>query len=215
MIFNDDFLFIHVPKTAGMSISDSLIRYLRGQVYYAVQDNHARQRYEETILIGKRHQTLVGADKYFEEKGLEHRVCRFKFIMAMVRNPYEMEVSRFHYLQKGHKWDNGHAQDLAMSGDFPQFVAGSKWWFDFKDYYTLDGRIPDNLFIVRFEAFYQTMALTFGECFKEGFDVARVNVSRTTDFKEYYTEDTEVMVYKKYQWLFDNGYYSREIFPSR
>lgn len=212
MIFSDEFLFIHVPKTAGMSITDGLLKCLNGPVYYAVQEGHARKKYGETILKGKRHQTLAKADSYFEEMGLEHRLNKFRYIMTMVRNPYEMEVSRYHYLRKGNEWDKGKARDLAMTGDFAAFAAGSTWWFDFKNYYTVEGKIPDNLYIIRFEDFEQTMQLSFSECFKKKFKVRKLNKSHNTNYRNYYTKELELMVYRKYQWIFDKGYYSREDF---
>lgn len=215
MIFTKDFLFLHVPKTAGMSVSNALLKTLSGKVYYAVQEGHAKSAFGVKVLVGSRHQTLVGADAYFEKMGLEHRLETFRYIMTMVRNPYEMEVSRFHYLRKGHPWDKGPAQKLAVAGDFAGFVAGSSWWFDFKDYYTLDGRIPDNLYIVRYEGFEQTMQLTFGSCFKKPFKTKTVNRSHDTDYREYFSQELEEQVYRKYQWIFDKGFYPREVFSSK
>lgn len=215
MIFSEDFLFLHVPKTAGMSVSNALLKYLAGEVYYAVQEGHAKRQRGINVIKGSRHQTLVGADAYFESMGLKHRVDSFRYIMTMVRNPYEMEVSRFHYLRKGHPWDKGRAQKLAVTGDFPGFVAGSSWWFDFKDYYTLDGRIPDNMYIVRYEGFEQTMQLNFSSCFKKKFKTKSVNRSHDTDYRDYFSLELEELVYKKYQWIFDKGFYPRELFGKR
>ena len=212
MIFTGDFLFIHVPKTAGMSISNALLKSLRGKVYYAVQDGHGKSEFGETVLEGRRHQTLATADAYFEDKGLEHRVANFKYVMTMVRKPYEMEVSRYHYLRKGHDWDKGIAQQLALAGDFPAFVANSQWWFDFRDYYTIDGLVPDNLHVVRFEHFEQTLQLSFTDCFKKKFTTKQENKSHSSDYRQYYDQEVEALVYDKYRWLFDKGYYNREVF---
>lgn len=212
MIFNDEFLFIHVPKTAGMSVSDALLNSLRGSVHYAVQEGHGARMAAEKIIPGKRHQTLASANLYFKQAKLNHRVENFKYVMAMVRNPYEMEVSRYHYLRKGHLWDKGLNADLALAGNFADFVAGSRWWFQFRDYYTVNGIIPENLYIVRFENFEQTIQLTFGDCFHKKFQVKRLNKSHSTDYRRYYTDELEELVYKKYQWIFDKGYYPRESF---
>ena len=215
MIFSNEFLFIHVPKTAGMSITNGLLKSLDGKVYYAVQEGHARSRYGETVIAGRRHQTLAAADAYFQDMGLEHRVANFRFVMSMVRNPYEMEVSRFHYLRKGHAWDKGLAQKLALAGDFASFVEGSTWWFDFRDYYTVDGLLPENLYIVRYEDFEQTVQLNFAACFRKTFKTRRMNKSHSTDYRDYYSRDLEDLVYKKYQWIFDKGYYSRAVFNKK
>ena len=211
MIFSDDFLFIHVPKTAGMSVSNALLKSLRGNVYYAVPEGHGESRYGETVVVGRRHQTLASADGWFEQSGFAHRVANFKYIMTMVRKPYEMEVSRYHYLRKGHPWDKGPAQKLAQAGDFAAFVAGSRWWFQFRDYYTVDGFVPDNLHVVRYENFEETVQRSFGDCFSGKFRTEELNKSHSTDYREYYNEATEELVYRKYQWIFDKGYYNREV----
>ena len=212
MIFNDELLFIHVPKTAGMSVGKALFKSLKGQVYSAVQDGHRKQFYGEKVIPGKRHQTLATADTYFANANLKHRIADFKFVVSMVRNPYEMEVSRYHYLRKGHEWDRGASAELALAGNFPEFVSGSKWWFSFQDYYTVNGVMPDNLHIVRFENFAFTMQRTFGRCFRSEFTVKRLNKSHNTKYRRYYTDELESLVYKKYQWIFDKGYYARECF---
>jgi hypothetical protein len=70
----------------------------------------------------------------------------------VVRNPYQQEASRFHYLRKGHGFDRGPAQDLALAGDFEAFAVHSTWWFDdIAAYYTLDGVTPPNLRLLRHE----------------------------------------------------------------
>ena len=198
-----------------MSITNSLLKSLKGDVYYAVQDGHGKSQFGETVISGKRHETLAGSDTYFQSMNLEHRVANFKYIMSMVRNPYEMEVSRFHYLRKGHEWDKGIAQKMAMSGNFGTFVANSKWWFKFRDYYTAEGFVPANLYIVRYENFEQTMQLNFASCFRRKFKAQRLNKSHNTNYREYYTKELESLVYYKYQWIFDKGYYARELFPRR
>ena len=209
MIFSDDLLFIHVPKTAGMSVSNALLKHLDGKVYYTVPEGHGNSKYGEEIVVGSRHQTLASADAYFMEKGFAHRVANFKYVVAMVRKPYEIEVSRYHYLRKGHAWDKGVAQKLAMAGDFHAFVAGSKWWFKFRDYYTIDGYVPDNLHIVRYENFEETLVRSFGDCFKGKLSMPRVNKSHNTDYREYFNKETETLVYEKYRWIFDKGYFTK------
>ena len=198
-----------------MSLSNALLQSLKGDVYYAVQDGHSGGRSGPTVIAGKRHQTLAGADAYFKSMNLEHRVEKFKYIMSMIRNPYEMEVSRFHYLRKGHEWDKGLAQKLALAGDFEEFVARSRWWFEFRDYYTVNGFCPENLYIVRYEDFAQTVQLNFADCFKKKLKLKRLNKSHGTDYREYFSSKLESLVYRKYQWIFDKGYYSRGLFPRK
>ena len=216
MVFNDDLLFLHVPKTAGMAISEALMRSLPAPVYYAVQDGHAGDSAPGvTVMTGRRHQNLATADAWFESAGLPHRVATFRHVLVMVRNPYAMELSRFHYLRKGHAWDRGKAQELALAGDYAAFVAGSRWWFDFRDYYTLDGDVPDKLRIVRQEDYAATLTLTCGDCLALPLDVPEVNRSHDSDYREVMDAELEQAIYLKYRWIFDKGFYPRERFAPR
>ncbi|MEQ8265293.1 hypothetical protein [Pseudohaliea sp.] len=217
MVFNDELLFLHVPKTAGMAVSEALTRSLRAPVYYAVQAGHEGDlagRDGVRVVTGRRHQNLATVDAWFEEQGLPHRVERFRRVLVMVRNPYAMEVSRYHYLRKGHAWDSGRAQVLALAGDFPAFVAESRWWFDFRDYYTVDGFVPDNLLVVRQEALGPSIVLGCAGCFASPFQAEAVNTTQRHDYRDYLTADLEPLVYRKYQWVFDKGYYAREVFSA-
>lgn len=212
MIFNDDFLFIHVPKTAGMSLSEALLKSLRGSVIYTVPDGHAEPTYGEEVVNGKRHETLPEANEWFKKNGLDKTVEDFKYLVSMVRNPYDLEISRYHYLRKGHKWDSGHAQDLALAGDLEKFVLGSRWWFEFNDYYEIEGRLPSNLFVIRYETFVQDMKKRFSECYKVDLDIPELNKTTHGGRKSYLTPSLEKAIYNKYKWIFDKGYYSREWF---
>jgi len=215
MIFNEEFLFIHVPKTAGIAVGKGLCRSLKGDVYSVTRPGESLSYDNARHIHGDRHQTLKGADQYFENAGLPHRLANFSTILAMIRNPYEIEVSRFHYLRLGHEWDRGTDQSLAMQGDFAEFVRGSAWWFDYVDYYTVDGVTPQNLHIVRYEGFAETIAVAFASYFQTPFVVKHLNVSHKTRYKDYYDQALEGYVYRKYQWFFDQGYYPRELFGLR
>jgi len=215
VIFNDDVLFLHVPKTAGMAVGDALTQSLRAPVYYAVQEGHEGDlagRPGLRVVTGRRHQNLATVDQWFAEQGLPHRVAAFERVLVMVRNPYTMEVSRYHYLRKGHPWDQGPAQQLAVAGDFAGFVARSRWWFNFRDYYTVDGFMPDNLHIVRQEALASGLLFACGAYFERPLRLESINVSERHDYRDYFNAELESHVYRKYQWIFDKGFYARETF---
>ena len=213
MIYNDRFLFLHVPKTGGMAISDALLQSLQDPVRYVVPEGHAKEtKYGESIITGKRHETLKGARQFFKQAGQPDRLDQFECILAMVRDPYDIEISRFHYLQKGHLWDKGPAQDLAMAGDFDTFVINSTWWFKIEDFFLLDGKIPQNLSIVRFENFTAQIPARFARFFKSPLSFSPQNRSTRDNAKEYINSRNEIFIYKKYRWLFDKGFYDRLIF---
>ena len=51
MIFNNELLFIHVPKTAGMSLSDSLCSSLKGKVFNTLPEGHQKQVSNEILVV--------------------------------------------------------------------------------------------------------------------------------------------------------------------
>lgn len=215
MVFSDDLLFLHVPKTAGMAITEALMASLRPPVIYAVQAGHADDAPPGvTVVPGRRHQNLATADAWFEAEGMPHRVADFRHVLVMVRNPYAMELSRFHYLRKGHEWDRGRAQELAQAGDYAAFVDGSRWWFDFRDYYTLGGSVPGNLRIVRQEDYADTLALTCGDSFIRPLKVPELNRSHDSEYRDVMDAALEEAIYRKYRWIFDKGFYPRERFTA-
>jgi hypothetical protein len=211
MIYNDELLFIHVPKTGGMSLTHVLVRELKGQVYLTVPRGHEPRVAEEIIVEGTRHETLSKAAAYFDKE--KRDLSQFKAIIAVARNPYDMEVSRFHYLRKGNSFDRGAAQELAMAGDFNTFAVQSSWWFkDFSEYYTLNGRIPDNMVILRFESLAADFAAACPKFLKRTTELPLVNSSDRGAFEAYLTSEAEQAIFNKYRWLFDNGFYERITF---
>jgi len=120
MLITDDILFIHPPKTAGMSVTAFLIRNLPGQKLLTVPEGHSPDDPSVTALPGIRHENLPQAVERLAELGRE--LEQFRFVIAIIRNPYAMEVSRFHYLRLGHPWDAGPLQKLALAGDFDSFA---------------------------------------------------------------------------------------------
>jgi hypothetical protein len=211
MIYNDELLFIHVPKTGGMSLTHALVRGLKGQVYITVPRGHETRVAEEIIIEGTRHETLSKAAAYFDKE--KRDLSQFKAIIAVARNPYDLEVSRFHYLRKGNPFDRGAAQELAMAGDFSAFAVQSSWWFkDFGEYYMLNGRIPDNMVILRFESLAADFDAVCSKFLKQTTELSLVNSSDRGAFEAYLTAEAEQAIFNKYRWLFDNGFYERITF---
>ena len=237
MIFIKDLLFIHVPKTGGMSTSSFLLDVLQGPVYYS----HPFR--DEVItnpgvveLTGRRHESLEEARDIVASYGLD--VSRFRLILATIRNPYDLEVSRYAYLRAGHPWERGGDLPLALSSSFETFAVksrhrGGHWWTDaeyaagaltavgngrrrgryrndLEGFYTLDGCFPKNLRIIRFEHLVEDLAAALGTI---GVEVdGRFpwnNRSSHDHYLSYYTRRAEEAVYRRYRWAFDQGFYPR------
>jgi hypothetical protein len=239
MIFGADLLFVHVPKTGGMSTSGYLLDVLPKPVYLS----HPAEVWNETLpergvvqIVGKRHETLAEAGDVVARHGFA--IDRFPLILATIRNPYDLEVSRYCYLRVGYDWERGPEQDLALASTFEEFavkneergggwvtsavttrhpgtpaagVASRPYPNEMKDFYTLGGRIPENLRLIRFERLVDdlTEALRSVGVDGRGAVFPWVNRSRREEFRAYYTPRAEEAVYRRYRWVFDRGFYPR------
>jgi hypothetical protein len=213
MMFTKDVLFMHVPKTGGMALTSYLLDLLPGDKYYTAPEPDPmveRGRADVYHLAGSRHETLEEAEQIFAPFGFH--LSNFPLIIVGARNPYALEVSRYAYLQTGHAIDSGAEQDLAMSSDFATFVLKSdaELSSSIDRYYTIGGKLPENLHIVRQEYMDADLAQALSEV---GIEVTRRvpvdNESLHDDYRTYYTELSESIVYEKYRWIFDQGWYKR------
>jgi hypothetical protein len=213
MIFCRDVLFVHVPKTGGMALTTHLLHVLPRPIYYSLPKAHSLITDPGVILIpGVRHENLAEARELVGRYGYD--INRFPLILAAVRNPYALEVSRYAYLQKGHPWDRGHNQRLAMEEDFETFAVES---FDhggdarpIQSYFELEGRTPPNLRVLRTERLADDLrdSLASVGIAAHG-PLPRENDSSHGPWERYYTRAAEEAVYDRYRWVFDRGFYSR------
>jgi hypothetical protein len=213
MLFNDKVLFIHVPKTGGMATTSYLLKVLPGRKYYTAPQpdpDPAMAELDVRYAFGSRHETLGEARVVLGRLG--YKLSDFSVIIAGARDPYAIEVSRYAYLHNGHSVDSGSEQDLAMSSDFATFVLKSdkELAAPIEQYYTVDERMPNNLRIVRLEHLDDDLSQVFREFGVPWTGpVLRDNESVHDDYRSYYTTPSEAVVYDRYRWVFDQGWYAR------
>lgn len=242
MVFNEDVLFVHVPKTGGSSVTVHLLDVLARPVYLS-QPHHDPDLTDPGIvqLPGIRHETLAEARDLLA--GLGFSLDRFRVILATIRNPYDLDVSRYAYLRTGNAWERGAEQELAMANSFEEFAVrnrhrGGHWTTDGPDdatgiefarngrnghryrndlraFFTVDGRVPANLRVLRFEHLVEDVQAAL-----RGIGVGAhppfpwLNRSPHDHYLGYYTPRAEAAVYRRYRWAFDEGLYPR-LDPSR
>jgi hypothetical protein len=212
VIFNDVLMFVHVPKTGGMSLTQVFLDVLPRPVFYSLP-NAANATVPEGVhaLEGRRHESLAEAAEI--AAGYGRGIADFRAIIGVIRNPYELEVSRYAYLQKGHPWDAGHNQELAMTDTFENFAVNSvdHGRHGLETYFQIDGVTPSNFRILRLENLHSELQAVFAECglSTELPKIPRANSSRHDHYSNYYTPRAEKAVYERYRWLFDNGHYER------
>ncbi len=213
MIFCKDVLFIHVPKTGGISLTKYLLEVLPRPVYYAYPIVEHKPVDNGIVQIpGVRHETLEEAKEVLREYGFD--LFKIPLILAVMRNPYSLEVSRYAYLQKGHSVDKGHNQQLALTRSFETFAIESNDHGGplrpLESYFSLEGKIPRNLSIIKFENLAEGVREALRRVgIEKTVDLPQINPSRHDHFLSYYTKDAEEAVYRKYKWVFDNGFYER------
>jgi len=123
VILGSRVLFVHVPKTGGMAVTRYLLAALPRPVWYSHPDRDPTLDEGVVQVKGIRHETLAEAHAIAARLGID--AARLPLLIGVLRNPYALEVSRFAYLQKGHAWDAGVNQDLALAGDFTAFATQS------------------------------------------------------------------------------------------
>jgi hypothetical protein len=216
MLFNQDLLFLHVPKTGGMAVTNKLLEILPKPIYYALPEgfnNKAHQPPEIMAVAGKRHGNLQDAKKWVAEYG--KTLASFKKIIATIRNPYAMEVSRYFYLRVDRAWDQGNAQTIALNNDFETFTLESLYFgrksSQIEKYFVLDNITPDNLTVIRQEQLHADLAKVLAELnITLDTPIAKINITKHQDYHQYLTPKAEAVIYQRYQWLFDVGFYQRE-----
>lgn len=240
MLFSDSLVFVHVPKTAGESIVRYLIHHLPGQKTLVDEPDwppvpglprfvRARLRLKALLkrsglwsprsvclVAGKRHARLFEIRDMAEARG--RLLEEFPVILAVIRNPYDLEVSRYHYLRRGRHGvagvTRGREQTIAMEHGFETFAARAPFHgrlpARMEEWYTLDGSIPSNLRIVRFENLEADLDRAIGELCRVAGRLPRLNATPHAPYAKYLSPATEEAIYQKYRWLFDRGFYRRE-----
>jgi len=213
MVFNDKVLFIHVPKTGGIAVARFLIDNTRGDVTISVPPGHPSAGPKVKEIAGTRHERLHEAASLLATLG--RRLADFETIISIMRNPYDLEVSYFHQTQKSKPWERGRAKERAMAGDFLEFARrapfDSRLPVHIEGWYEIGGTTPGNLRILRFENLEQELYAAVGPTIPVSRKLQKLNVSDRPPYNEFLSPAVEEAIYRRYQWIFDRGFYSREI----
>ena len=216
MIWNNEILFLHLPKTAGMSMTALLEENLSGPV--CISEPGIDRRLEKDGLIyfpGKRHENLFDAESFFTYRN--RSVFDFEKVLVVMRNPYDLEVSRYFYLRKGRDVDRGPAQEIAMSCDFTEYLQRAPFFGQkpprLDKYFSMNGMIPDNMAILRYENLSNDIEFNLEKFLKsKDYKLNHINKSNRKPATDLYDKETEEMCYLRHRWFFDKGFYSRQKF---
>jgi len=138
MIIGENFLFIHTPKSGGMSFTRWLINNVDGRLWVVVPESafeHSQQSalFDDipnrlTFVKGTRHETLPEARKLLDELGCPEP----EFIFSAIRDPFDLLRSYYNYIKKPHVVKRRNQNDpdlkLALNNDFETFAANCNFF---------------------------------------------------------------------------------------
>lgn len=199
------FLFVHIAKTGGTSIRDSLWRYKWTDPYRIPQFLCSRISGLTGHQIGAkfpRHAKLIAAKEMLPRELFE---SLFKF--AFVRNPWDLQVSSYHHIRRERPnvitHIDGFEAFLRWKLDParpPQYHADMS--VELQSDYLID--LHGNS-LIDFVGRYEFLADDFGEaCRRIGINRpdlphARKATDRQRDYRSYYTDTTAELVAAHYQ----------------
>lgn len=213
MLISPSLIFVHQPRTGGTSVRKLLME-LFPYKYLPVSDPLLKREQ----IVWMMHQGLVTAHQYAINNNLHPETIP---TLVFIRNPYSYMLSEYMYLSQ--KW--GHKiKDLPK--DFEGYLKNmndkvnsktrDKWlqshYGRLQDYLCINGVIPKNLTIGRFETIEQDLKNFLSTQFK--IDTSKIslgheNASEHEGIKKYYSEKEEQLVYNLWGNVFESGLYSR------
>ena len=181
---NKKCIFVHVPKTAGLSVGESLFNYEIG------------------------HTTIKEYQQIFPSTNFKYY---FKF--AFVRNPWSRLFSAYCFLEQGghNERDKKHwKEDLAHYNNFEEFVNN---WLNKKNIYQYDHFIPQYKFLclpqheelaIDFLGYFESLDADFKHIkaklsLPKDLTIEHKNSSQHPDYKSVYTKKMRDIVHRVYQ----------------
>jgi len=208
-VYNDRILFIGIPKCAGSSIGglwDGTAKTAGGGYLQATVPHLTTRGFK----IG--HYPVSDVQKL-----TERRWDSWELILATIRNPYERMASQYAFLRK--RADMKHEADVrAVWQTFEEFCCDPGYyscnylcgrnWEPFGDTYRYwlergDGRLPDNLRIVRLEDIDRIPELTAPFRTADA-EIPRHNSmgGKTAETMRQYTEKAKAAIEDQFRWTF-------------
>lgn len=214
MLIGERFVFLHVPKAAGKSLSRYMIEAWPGAVHGYVSPGQLPELKEAarpgvTLEVTYGHEDMAQTQALLCQSG--RRIGDMAAVFACVRNPYDSMVSTYFFMRRTFK-NNSHRRffKLANKLDFEGFCTHYQPR-NITEWLTLDGKRPPNLRLIRFECLDQDVSAIAAEY---GFNPAALPHLNRTDHGHYsdYIKSAacEREIYEKHRYLFDCGLYRRE-----
>ncbi len=186
-----NFIFIHIYKNAGTSITSALKPFAQGRVRRAVNRTLKSLKLPAPFFDHQPYHTHVKASELREDLG--HEMYDSYFSFAIVRNPWDWQVSLYKYMLKD---ATHHQHELGKKlGSFDEYI---RWRCDHEIRYQKDFLYSDdNQLLVNFVGRYENLAADFQAiCARIGVSASlpKLNVSNTQPYRELYSDHTRELV---------------------
>lgn len=212
MILSDKkkFIFIHIFKTAGTSISDELLPYARLKERFVYQFRLTRKLVTAVERIFKLQdegqKRFTGFHKHSTANAIKTKLGDSTyanyFTFCFVRNPYDHMVSLYHYIResKSHKF-NQQANRLTFT-EFVAFYIGQSPLRQVDFIFNKDEKIVE--FIGRFENISEDFKSIADRIGIKSKNLGVLNSSRRgDDFMRYFDDERTLIMFNRY---FENDF---------
>ena len=216
MLINDDFAFIHFPKTAGKSLTKYLIAAWDDPIYGRVSAGQLREladvmRPGVTLEVDRGHENIRRTSVILRERG--RRIEDLRAVFVCIRNPYDIAVSTYFFMRETYIQNTTSLRfRMAAELTFEEFWKNDISKSPPERWLTLNGRVMANQRFIRFESLREDLAQLAVEFSFRDAELPHLNRSRRGHYGEYMTPVAEQAIYKRFEYMFTAGYYRRESF---
>jgi hypothetical protein len=173
MLYNKDYLFIHIPRSGGKCIKSSVIPFLEKPIYFAqkyINKNYFNEN-DYIIINGNLvHSSLDEIEflkkikspqeiqnerlsKMFAENQHLPDLKQTKNIVICLRNPLDRAKSLYKY----QLFIKNYREDFETFTDLLIQENKFKFFCDTKNYCTINNELPDNIKFIRFDSLEQDL----------------------------------------------------------
>ena len=191
-----NFIFIHIYKNAGNSITHALRPFALSQWQWRARQGLEILSIPSPFFDPHPFNGHIKASEIIDSLGRDKFNCFFSF--AIVRNPWDWQVSLYNYMLKD---KTHHQHELAKElGNFEEYI---KWRCENEVRYQKDFIYSsNNELLVNFVGRYENLGTDFNLiCSRIGISASlpKLNVSNYKPYQDYYTEKTRDLVRQAFE----------------
>ena len=195
-----NFLFVHIPKTAGNSVQSVLQQYSEDEIIVnSYQDGINRFDLQTPKYNLSKHSRLI-----VYKRRLEKELYRKLFKFTIVRNPWDRMISYYFSPHRGNpEWDRDRFIEFVKESDSVKSFLSTGFFNN------IGNRPFKNLdFILRFENLAKDFELLCEKLNIEETIIPHVNISKHEHYSFYYDEELVNLVASRFRQEIDYFGYS-------